>query len=226
MSLLLNIDTASEKAHVSIAREGLILQTLWSDSQKEHASFLQTAILELTQTTGIKLSEIDAVAVTAGPGSYTGLRVGMASAKGLCYALKKPLVTISTLEVLAGSAIDLFPALSNAALLCPMIDARRMEIFTAVYDTHLKKCIEPCAMLLDEHSFEKELRVNKIFFFGSGSDKWRSVCRHPNAIFESVSILPETMSRLSNNRYFQKQFTELAYSEPLYLKEHQTVIKK
>jgi len=225
MGLLLNIDTASEKAHVSIAREGLILQTLWSDSQKEHASFLQTAILELTQTTGIKLPGIDAVAVTAGPGSYTGLRVGLSSAKGLCYALKKPLITISTLEVLAGSAIELFPV-NNDPLLCPMIDARRMEVFTAIYDRQLKKQLEPCAMVLDEHSLEKELQVNRIFFFGSGANKWRSICKHQNATFESVSMLPETMSKLSDNLYFQKQFTELAYSEPLYLKEHQTVIKK
>ncbi|HMK04023.1 MAG TPA: tRNA (adenosine(37)-N6)-threonylcarbamoyltransferase complex dimerization subunit type 1 TsaB, partial [Ferruginibacter sp.] len=177
-----------------------------------------------TRSTGIKLTAVDAVAVTAGPGSYTGLRVGLASAKGLCYALKKPLIMVSTLEVLAASAIDLF-TVNDDALLCPMIDARRMEVFTAVYDRHLKKIIEPSAIILDEHTFEKELQVNKIFFFGSGSDKWRSICKHPNATFESVSILPETMSKLSNNFYSRKQFTELAYSEPLYLKEHQTVTK-
>ena len=109
MSLILNIDTASEKAHVSFAKDGLVLHSLYSESQKEHASFLQSAIQQLTKITGIKLKDIDAVAVTAGPGSYTGLRVGMASAKGLCYALKKPLITMSTLEVLTASALDLFP---------------------------------------------------------------------------------------------------------------------
>ena len=133
MSLILNIDTASEKAHVSFAKNGLIINSLSCESQKEHASFLQTAIQQLTKNTNIFLTDIDAVAVTAGPGSYTGLRVGMASAKGLCYALKKPLITISSLEVLTISALDLFQNTGESVLLCPMIDARRMEVFTAVY---------------------------------------------------------------------------------------------
>jgi tRNA threonylcarbamoyladenosine biosynthesis protein TsaB len=226
MSLILNIDTASEKAHISFAKDGLVINSLSSESQKEHASFLQTAIQQLTKNTGIFLKDIDAVAVTAGPGSYTGLRVGMASAKGLCYALKKPLITISSLEVLTRSALDLFQNAGESILLCPMIDARRMEVFTAVYQNDLSVYMRPCAMILDELSFERELSKDKILFFGSGSDKWRLICKNENAAFEHVSILPEAMSKQSNLCYAENKFTELAYSEPFYLKEFQTVIKK
>ncbi len=226
MSLILNIDTAAENAHVSFANEGLVLHSLNSNSQKEHASFLQSAILELTKITGIKLLDLDAIAVTTGPGSYTGLRVGMASAKGLCYALKKPLIAMNTLEVLTVSALQFFTSANESFLLCAMMDARRMEVFTAIYKNDLTTYLAPCAMILDELAFEKELSHNKIIFFGSGSEKWKPVCKHKNAAFKNVSILPEAMSKQSNMLYLKKYFTELAYSEPIYLKEFQTVIKK
>ncbi|MEP7236878.1 MAG: tRNA (adenosine(37)-N6)-threonylcarbamoyltransferase complex dimerization subunit type 1 TsaB [Ferruginibacter sp.] len=225
MSIILNIDTAAEKAHVSFAKNGQILHALNSGSQKEHASFLQTAIQELIKITGIVLKDINAVAVTSGPGSYTGLRVGMASAKGLCYALKKPLITIGSLEVLTVSALQLFPETPEAVLFCPMIDARRMEVFTAIYQKDLTEFHPPSAMILDEFSFEKELDLKKMMFFGSGADKWKLVCKHTNAVFETVSILPESMSKCSDILFSENKFTELAYSQPLYVKEFQTVIK-
>ena len=225
MSLILNIDTAYEKAHVSFADNGIILHCIWNESQKEHASFLQSGILQLTKTSGIKLSDIDAVAVTAGPGSYTGLRVGMASAKGLCYALKKPLITMNTLEVLTLSAIHLFPGNDNPTLLCPMIDARRMEVFTAIYRKDLSIYLSPSPLILDESSLASALLENKILFFGNGSPKWKQVCKSANAQFADVVIQPEAMSKYSHKLCFQRHFTELAYSEPLYLKEFQTVIK-
>jgi tRNA threonylcarbamoyladenosine biosynthesis protein TsaB len=209
---------------VSFAKDGLLLGFLGNDSQKEHASFLQSAIQQLIKTVGLGLKDIDAVAVTAGPGSYTGLRVGMASAKGLCYALKKPLITIGTLEVLTASAVQLFPD-TKVDLFCPMIDARRMEVFTALYRKDFTIYLPACAMILDELSFEKELQENKILFFGSGSAKWKLVLKDHNSFFETIPILPESMSRCSNSLFSQKKFTELAYSEPLYLKEFQSVIK-
>lgn len=225
MSLILNIDTAYEKAHVSFADNGAILHCIWNESQKDHASFLQSGILQLTKTAGIKLSDIDAVAVTAGPGSYTGLRVGMASAKGLCYALKKPLITMNTLEVLTLSVIHLFPGNDDTALFCPMIDARRMEVFTAIYAENLSIYLSPCPLILDESSYASALLENKILFFGNGAPKWKQVCKNANAQFADVSIQPEAMSKYSCKLCFQRHFTELAYCEPLYLKEFQTVIK-
>jgi tRNA threonylcarbamoyladenosine biosynthesis protein TsaB len=225
MALLLNIDTASENAHVSLAKNGEVLHALHSESQKEHASFLQAAIQQLLQATSIHLKEIDAVAVTAGPGSYTGLRVGFASAKGLCYALKKPFITIGTLEVLTASALALNEQMAvENILFCPMIDARRLEVFTAIYQQNLTVYMQPCALILNELSFEKELSKNKILFFGSGSEKWKLLCKHPNALFQSVSITPESFSKSTNLRFSEKKFTELAYSEPFYLKEFQSVI--
>ncbi len=223
MGLILNIDTASEKAHVSFANDGLVLHSLYSDSQKEHASFLQTAILQLTKISGIKLSGLDAVAVTGGPGSYTGLRVGMASAKGLCYALNKPFIIMSTLEILTVSALQASHRSDEPFLLCPMMDARRMEVFTAIYKNDLTPYLPPCAMILDETSFETDLSDNKILFFGSGSEKWKSVCKQENAVFENIILMPEAMSLYSNKLYCQKQFSDLAYSEPLYLKDFQIV---
>lgn len=225
MSLILNIDTASEKAHISFAKDGLVLATLSNASQKEHASFLQTAIGQLCKTTGILLPEIDAVAVTAGPGSYTGLRVGFASAKGLCYALKKPLISIGSLEMLTISAIDILQEQDDRLLYCPMIDARRMEVFTAVYKSNLGIFLAPCAMILDELSFKKDLIKNKIMFFGSGAVKWKTICNHTNALFENIEISPISLCRHSHSLFLKNIITELAYSEPFYVKEFQTVTK-
>jgi tRNA threonylcarbamoyladenosine biosynthesis protein TsaB len=224
MGLILNIDTATDKAHVSLARDGQVLHWLNNQSQKDHASFLQTAIQRLALFASINLKDINAVAVVAGPGSYTGLRVGMASAKGLCYALKKPLITIGTLEVLTVSALRLHPVKNENMLFCPMIDARRMEVFTAIYQPDLNLYLQPCTMILDELSFEKQLLESKILFFGNGSEKWKKICSHPNAIFKPADVLPESLSKSSNTLFLEKKFADLAYSEPFYLKEFQSVI--
>ncbi|HMU08625.1 MAG TPA: tRNA (adenosine(37)-N6)-threonylcarbamoyltransferase complex dimerization subunit type 1 TsaB [Ferruginibacter sp.] len=223
MSLILNIDTSGQAAHISLAKDGNLLHYLVNESQKDHASFLQPAILQLSRSAGIPLADVDAIAVTAGPGSYTGLRVGMASAKGLCYALKKPLIALNTLEVLTISATLLFSFGNEPGLFCPMIDARRMEVFTAIYDKKLNPYLSPRPFILNELSFENELSAHKILFFGSGSNKWRAVCTHPKAVFEEVGMLPEGMASLSDSMAREKRFTDLAYSEPFYLKEFQTL---
>ncbi len=223
MSLILNIDTSGRQAHISLARDGKVLHYFNNESQKDHASFLQPAILQLSKLAGISLTSVDAIAVTAGPGSYTGLRVGMASAKGLCYALKKPLIALNTLEVLTVSATLCFSFENDPVLFCPMIDARRMEVFTAIYDKDLLPYFNPRPFILDELSFEKELSSNKILFFGSGSAKWKAVCNHPKALFEEVEVLPEGMAGLSDFMARENRFTNLAYSEPFYLKEFQTL---
>lgn len=223
MSLILNIDTASEKAHVSFANDGKVISVLYSNLQKEHASFVQSAIQQLEKNTGIVLSKIDAVAVTAGPGSYTGLRVGMASAKGICYALQKPLIAINTLEMMAASAILFLKETDNDLLLCPMMDARRMEVFTAIYKQSLQIVLEPCAMILDEMSFKNELLEKEILFFGNGSFKWEKICINKNARFRHIENEPEALSTLSNKYFLKNNFASLAYSEPFYLKEFQFV---
>ncbi|MGG9961701.1 tRNA (adenosine(37)-N6)-threonylcarbamoyltransferase complex dimerization subunit type 1 TsaB [Ferruginibacter sp. SUN106] len=223
MSLILNIDTATETAQVNFARDGIVLQSLQNVSQKDHASFVQVAIQQLLQSAALSLNDVDAIAVTAGPGSYTGLRVGMSSAKGLCYALNKPLIALNTLEVLTVAAIQEINV-ATSILYCPMIDARRMEVFTALYTQTLTSALQPCAMVLNEDSFTDQLQQNPIVFFGSGAAKWQAVCKHSNASFAVVSNVINAMAHLSDN-YFQKQaFANLAYTEPFYLKEFQDKI--
>ena len=227
MSLILNIDTATENAQVSLAKDGHVQVLRQNNSQKDHAAFLHVAISELLHEASIALQALDAVAVTGGPGSYTGLRVSMASAKGICYALKKPLICLSTLELLARSALLHLKerGLAASSLLCPMIDARRMEVFTAIYNTQLVTALSPCTLILDTLSFDEQLSQNDILFFGSGAEKWNKICDHVRASFTTVSPLPEAMSAFSEEYYKGNRFAELASCEPAYLKAFQTVKK-
>ncbi len=217
MSLILNIDTATETAQVSFAKDGVVLQLLTNATQKDHAAFAQTAVQQLLSTTAFTLKDIDAVAVTAGPGSYTGLRVGMASAKGICYALNKPLILINTLEILAFATKQKND--QPNFIFCPMIDARRMEVFTALYDYSLNTKIEPCALILQQNSFFAELEKDKIVFSGTGVSKWKAICQHPNSLFSDIYDLAPAMAYLSFNYLLQHRFANLAYSQPFYLKE-------
>ena len=222
MSLILNIDTATETGHVSIAKDGVVLHDMFNDQQKNHAGFLQPAIKQVLADSEILIHEIDAVAVTEGPGSYTGIRIGIASAKGLSYALNKPLIVINTLEVMAKSAIQQLQvqlSFNDKALLCPMIDARRMEVFTAVYDILLTNILQPSAVILDISSFKSLLNEHFVNFFGSGSKKWKGECNHKNAFFTEINITAPALSSLSVNKFNQNLFTNVAYSEPLYIKE-------
>lgn len=223
MSLILNIDTATEIAQVSIARDGVVLKDAINKDAKEHAAFVQPAIKSIMATAGITLTEIDAIAVMAGPGSYTGLRVGMASAKGLCYALNKPLLAINTLESIAMAAV-MEGGLDEKKLLCPMIDARRSEVFTAIYDHSLNVLLVPEALILDENSYAAFLDKHPVVFFGNGSDKWKTICMHANAEFQCVNIDSAAMAFLSFKKYSadDRHFSDPAYLEPLYIKEFYT----
>jgi len=221
MSLIINIDTATEVAHVSIAKDGVVLQQAFNANQMDHAGFLQVAVKDILNKADIDFAQIDAIAVTIGPGSYTGLRVGLASAKGLCYALNKPLITIGTLDVIAKSALisSKKNSFKTNTLLCPMIDARRMEVFTAVFDQSLQTVLSACALVLDDNSFKELLEGYHIAFFGNGSKKWKEICHYPNSIFMDIDINPFAMSQLSKEKYDNKDFSDLAYTEPMYIKE-------
>ena len=218
MGLILQIDTATEHASICLSSNGISLLSKVSTDQKNHGSFLQPAILELMAEYGQQLSDLDAIAVSEGPGSYTGLRVGLASAKGLCYALEKPLIMINTLKIIAVSAIKSIGESQNAHLYVPMIDARRMEVFTATYDSNLNTVSAPNAKVLDESSFQSILNEKSIVFSGSGTIKFNSICHHPNALFTNVQHQSEDMSELAFNALEKKDFVNLAYSEPYYLK--------
>lgn len=237
MALILNIDTATGTASICLSKDGKALVTLQNESQKDHAAWIQTAVREAMKAAGHALKELQAVAITAGPGSYTGLRVGMASAKGLCYALQIPLITENTLKVMAYAALQqLFPdqlaatpsirSSATSILICPMIDARRMEVFTALYDLDLREILSPAALILESISFNKELENNSILFLGNGSAKWKPVCDHPNARFEEVIYTAVHLAPLAERLFLQENFANLAYEEPVYLKEFYTYMKK
>ena len=222
MSLILNIDTTSETALVNIAKDEVVLFEEVNREQRDHAAFLHPAIQLLQKKAGITIKEIDAIAVSHGPGSYTGMRVGMASAKGLCYALHKPFITVNQLEMLAKDVIDNLENTETDLLYCPMIDARRMEVFTALYHKNLSEEFSPSALILDENSFSNFLLKNKIIFFGSGAGKWQQLCKHKNALFANAVNKGLAMSRLTFDKFRTKDFSDLAYTEPLYIKEFYT----
>lgn len=222
MPLILNIDTAVQTASVCLANGTKVLETLVSTTDREAAFWLHVAIKELMENNNIHLNQLDAVAISSGPGSYTGLRVGMAAAKGLCYALSSPLITINTLQIMAASVTDF-----STQLLCPMIDARRMEVFTALYDKALDERMPSTALILDETSFTAWLNENTISFFGNGSAKAASLISHSNAVFINTTTTASNMVQLAAKKYEQNQFSDVAYSEPFYGKDlHLPIPKK
>jgi tRNA threonylcarbamoyladenosine biosynthesis protein TsaB len=217
MALILNIDTAVETASICLAKDGDALSIAKNESQKDHASWLHVVIKEIFEKNDLELSSIDAVAVTGGPGSFTGLRIGMATAKGICYALNKPLISLNTLLVMANAAKK-----ENFDLLCPMIDARRMEVFTAIYTRDLQIVKEPAAITLHEKSFDEYISAGCICFFGNGSNKFQAIKKSQPAMFIDIKTDATSMISLSEKKFAEKEFADLAYVEPLYLKEFYT----
>lgn len=223
MSLILSIDTATETASIAFGNKWGVIDVLMNENQKDHAAWIHDAIGELLQKHGCTLQQLKAVAVTAGPGSYTGLRVGMATAKGLCYVLNIPLITESTLKVMAFAAMEQVPGYDG--LFCPMIDARRMEVFTAAYDKKVNEVMKPQPMVLTNESFE-EMLSGPMVFFGSGSNKFKEIANNVNASFLHVKHHAGHLFLLAKMKFEASDFTELAYAEPAYLKEFHTHTKK
>jgi tRNA threonylcarbamoyladenosine biosynthesis protein TsaB len=220
VALILNIHTAVQTASVCLARQEELLELKINPSQTDHAGWIQDAICDMLVQKGLKPRDLEAVAVSLGPGSYTGLRVGMASAKGLCYALNIPLITINTLKIMAVSAMN-----ETKKLMCPMIDARRMEVFAAVYDQQLNEIIAPLNLVLDDHSFHQLLSGTSVCFFGNGSKKFHQICMNPNAEFKDVDYSAQHMISLSYKQFSERVFTNLAYSEPFYGKDFYSTFK-
>jgi tRNA threonylcarbamoyladenosine biosynthesis protein TsaB len=246
VKVILNIDTSMETASVALAADGKVISRSVNEDQKGHASWLHTAIAALTEKAGIKLSELAAIGVTAGPGSYTGIRVGLAAAKGLAYALDIPLVALNTLRVMAWSQAELnsmrpdadsdphqrqennpaFRADLQQVAYCPMIDARRDEVFTAIYDANMQNLLAPAALSLTSGAFSAILAERPVLFFGSGSDKWKALCESENAAFQKWDYAYFNLAYLSFQEYQNGRFADLAYIQPDYLKEFFTYKKK
>jgi tRNA threonylcarbamoyladenosine biosynthesis protein TsaB len=182
-------------------------------------------VQEIMKTQQITAAELDAIAVSAGPGSYTGIRVGVATAKGLCYAWNKPLIAISTLAMMAQGLVQALQ--DQEACYCPMLDARRMEVYTAIYKSDLSAIMPPQALILTPDAFQAQLDQHKTYFFGDGSEKWQQLLPdHPHAMFVPYQVSAAHMSALSNAAFNRQDFADVAYFSPFYLKPFHSTIKK
>jgi tRNA threonylcarbamoyladenosine biosynthesis protein TsaB len=215
MAAIIHIHTTLPQAEVSLSQNGVITHHFVNENQKEHASFVHIAVKKIGDEFSLKT--IDAFSVTNGPGSYTGIRVGLAAAKGYCYALQKPLIALNTLQVMAASVANSKEI--DVDLFCPMIDARRMEVFTAVYNQQLAVVMEPCALVLTENSYSELLSNHKIAFFGDGSKKLEEVISNQNALFKSIDSLAAAQAILSTHSFQNQQFSNLQTTSAYYIKE-------
>jgi tRNA threonylcarbamoyladenosine biosynthesis protein TsaB len=214
MAFILNINTAVSPASVCMARDMQALSFAQSTNQKEHASWLHPALKQVITDAGLGLKDIEAIAVTTGPGSYTGLRIGLSAAKGLSFALNIPLIAINLLEMMAHSVKT-----EEADYFCPVIDARRMEVFMAVYDKNMETVVAPCAMIVEPGSFYSWQAKGRIIFIGNGSEKIKQTIDHSNAVFSNRVVSSMDMIKMSENNFRDKRFADPAYVEPLYIKE-------
>jgi len=224
MALILNIYTATETASVGLMEGEKELSVEINKEQRDHSSWLQNAIQRILTASGRSVSDLNAIAVAEGPGSYTGLRVGMATAKGLCFALNIPLITESTLKIMALASVENWHKNNSInkqqiILFCPMIDARRLEVFSAVYNEELDIVEKAAARILDESSYNDLLLEHKVVFSGSGSDKFERLISNKNADFQTVNVTAAQLGTLSYQKYLRSEFADLAYAEPAYLKE-------
>lgn len=212
---ILNIETATKNCSVSIARNGelLVLKEL-NDGNYSHAEKLHPFIQDILQEASIEKKDIDAIAVSKGPGSYTGLRIGVSAAKGLCFAFEKPLISLETLTSLAHSI-----EVENGVVV-PMLDARRMEVYAAVYNKDYNQIREIKAEIIDENSFLDYLNEGKVYFLGDGAEKCKEVITHENAVFiDGKFPSAKEMAQLSYDKYKKNDIEDVAYFEPFYLKD-------
>jgi tRNA threonylcarbamoyladenosine biosynthesis protein TsaB len=217
--IILSIDTSTRGCSVAVHSHGQLLASYDLLTDRSSSSMLTTLMKNAVQHAGFALADLDAVAVAKGPGSYTGLRVSVSTAKGLCYALDKPLVAIETLVAMTAQITAHYP---EGYLFCPMIDARRMEVFAAVYDAQLQVVQPTRAVVLDENSFAELLQEYSVVFFGDGAAKCRPLLNPcPNAHFPDQLIEPSarTVGLLASEAYAAGQFEDLASFEPYYLKD-------
>ncbi|WP_316806647.1 tRNA (adenosine(37)-N6)-threonylcarbamoyltransferase complex dimerization subunit type 1 TsaB [Pedobacter agri] len=217
MATILQIETATQVCSVALSIDGKTIGLKEEIGQNLHASNLTLFIDDVIKTAALTYQDLDAVAVSKGPGSYTGLRIGVSTAKGLCYALDKPLIAIETLKMMAAGFV-----VENqfSGLICPMIDARRMEVYTSVFDAELNVFENTSAKIIDETSFANLLATNKIAFLGDGAAKCADTLQHANASFSEANFnSAKYMSSLANHAFQQADFEDVAYFEPFYLKD-------
>lgn len=225
MVLILNIETSTQVCSASLSLNGNIIDIKENFEDKSHASLLTVFIEELLHNNNFKPEQLSAVSISEGPGSYTGLRIGVSVAKGICYAKNIPLIAVNTLQAMALMASQVIN--DKNSLLCPMIDARRMEVYSAIFNADLSLHRKIVAEIIDENSYNTELNNNKIAFFGNGADKCRHYLSQPNAQFiEGIYPSAKFMAPLAQKAFDEKHFRDMAYFEPFYLKDFVATIPK
>jgi tRNA threonylcarbamoyladenosine biosynthesis protein TsaB len=232
MAIILNIETSTEVCSVTLAENGKTLFQKESTTGLNHSELLTVFIQDLFSENNFELRNIDAVAVSMGPGSYTGLRIGVSVAKGLCYGLNKPLIGIGSIDVMGiytakntGEFYD--NGNGDELLFCPMIDARRMEVYTALYNSKGEQVLPVTAEIITGDSYSEYLQDKKILFFGNGAEKCKSEIVHENALFKGpVKTSARFMQNLSEIKYNKREFEDVAYFEPYYLKDFVATIPK
>lgn len=215
MGLILNIETSATNCSVSIGKNGNVLSFKeYNSPEYSHSENLHVFIREAIQQASLTFNDLDAIAVSSGPGSYTGLRIGVSTAKGLCFVLDKPLISVDTLQSMA------FSINVDKGFLAPMLDARRMEVYSAVFNPTGALLRETRAEIIDGTSFAEFLNQGRVYFFGPGAVKCKGVITHPNAVFVPEEILPSAkyMVAISEEKFSKGMFEDVAYFQPFYLK--------
>jgi len=222
LAYILNIETSTKNCSVSIAKNGEILAIKeLNNGQYSHAEVLHPFIQDILVEANIKMNKIDAVAVSKGPGSYTGLRIGVSAAKGFCFAFNKPLISIDTLTSLSYSITI------EEGFIVPMIDARRMEVYSCVFNNKHQKERVIKAEIIDDNSFNAYLSENKVYFLGNGSQKCKEIITHKNAVFvDDKYPSAKEMAILSYEKYKKSDIEDVAYFEPFYLKDFIVIPEK
>ena len=227
MSCILHIETSTEVCSVAVSDNGAVIFHQENFDGPSHSTVLAGMVDEAVSFTDNHAIPFDAVAVSKGPGSYTGLRIGVSMAKGICYGRDLKLIALPTLEVMCVPVLLRHDDLPDDALLCPMIDARRMEVYCALYSRALRTIQDTQAVVVDDGSFHEQLEQHPIYFFGNGAEKCKAVIQHPNAHFiDNIRPLAKYMSPLAEKAHANEQFEDVAYFEPFYLKEFVAIKSK
>ena len=226
MACILHIETSTDVCSVALSEDGAVLFSKEDSNGPQHAVTLGVYVDEVLSMADSHAKRIEAVAVSCGPGSYTGLRIGASMAKGICYGRSLPLIALPTLKVLSVPVL-LMDELPEDALLCPMLDARRMEVYSAIYDRALNAVKEVSADIIDENSYAEYLEKQPVYFFGHGAEKCKNVLTHPNAQFiDDIKPLASWMFPLADRAFYNSDFQDVAYFEPFYLKEFVATVAK
>ncbi|MGQ1889389.1 tRNA (adenosine(37)-N6)-threonylcarbamoyltransferase complex dimerization subunit type 1 TsaB [Thermophagus sp. OGC60D27] len=224
MAYILCIETSTSVCSTALVKDGEVIAARQNNEGNSHATQLTLLIQDLFNDSAVipDISDIDAVAVSSGPGSYTGLRIGVSTAKGICFAMDKPLIAVSSLAILAWPVVQqrVVDDSESDPWYCPMIDARRMEVYTAMFDQNMVQQRNTSADIIDQNSYQDILEQRKVFFFGNGAGKCKDSLGHSNAVFlDDEGPLARNMATMANDSWLRRRFEDVAYFEPFYLKD-------